>query len=958
MLRIVLVFLILVSFSFPSYSQNKSEFNDVTLSGLIQKTRVIRDTYGISHIYAQNEHDLFFMQGYVHAQDRLFQMDISRRQATGTLAELFGPELLESDVFFRTIGLRRAAERSLAIYSKRALVAARAYAEGVNAYLAQHPLPPEYAALEISEIAPWTELDVAVVAKLLAFSLSFDVTDIDRTVALRSYQQAGSVLGFDGQALFFEDLFRSQPFDLASTVPDALLESTKSISGTAPPHKHHHIDPVAAELCEKAGKKMRRIPYLRKILDRHKTNGSNEWVISGEFTQSGRPLLANDPHLELTVPSIFYPIHLNADKIDVIGSGFAGVPSVIVGHNRDIAWGTTFNELDVVDFYQEQLVPDETSPSGYSTLYMGSLEPVIPIPQQFRINLLGDGVPDNTAIVPPGDGVPAFTLIVPRRNQGPILEFDSDTGVALSVQYTGFSGTRELDSFLIIDSARNLDDFIEGLQYFDVGSENFVYADRKGNIGYFTSAEMPLREDLQANTITGLPPFFIRNGQGGNEWLPMENPQPGQAMPYEILPFEEMPQIVNPPRGWIINANNDPAGVSLDNNPLNQLRPGGGIFYLHNSFHSSYRSARITQLIQQLIEIDHQYVTFNQMQKIQADTVLRDAQVFTPYILQAWNNAQQPNAPALLAELANNQPLTEAIQRLSQWDFSTPTGIIEGYDASDHDGNLSEPSDQEITASIAATIYSVWRSQFIGNVFDSKIQAIGLPVPDDRQTIAALRHLLDNFETNQGIGASGLDFFAVPSITNADDRRDFVILKSLTDTLTLLAGPAFDPAFHLSQDQNDYRWGKLHRGMLVHPLGDVFNIPPAGGAFPPPLENFPGIPTDGGFQTVDAASHNARGQSTNEFMFYAGPTNRFVAALGEQGRVKAESIWPGGTSGVIGNPNYVNMLPLWLTNETIPLSTKRQEIIQDAQSAIVFKPDQQGKKFAELQQHPEKKVRD
>jgi penicillin amidase len=957
MLRTVLVFLFLVSFSFPSYSHNKSEPTAVTLDGLIQKTRIIRDTYGISHIHAQNEHDLFFMQGYIHAQDRLFQMDISRRQASGTLAELLGPAVLQSDVFFRTIGLRRAAERSLAIYSKRALIAARAYAEGVNAYLDQHPLPPEYAALEISQIAPWTELDVAVVAKLLAFSLSFDVTDIDRTVALRSYLQAGSVLGFDGEALFFEDLFRSQPFDLAATVPDALLESTKPTSGTKNPHKRHHIDPVAAELCEKASQKMRRIPNLRKILDSHKANGSNEWVISGEFTQSGIPLLANDPHLELSVPSIFYPIHLNANKIDVIGSGFAGVPSVIVGHNRNIAWGTTFNELDVVDFYQEQLVPDDT-PSGYSTVYMGTLEPVILIPQEFRFNLLGDDVLDNTAIAPPGDGIPAFTLIVPRRNQGPILEFDPVTGVALSVQYTGFSGTRELDSFLIIDSARNLEDFIEGLQYFDVGSENFVYADRKGNIGYFTSAEMPLREDLQANTINGLPPFFIRNGQGGNEWLPVANPQPGQAIPYEMLPFEEMPQIVNPPRGWIINANNDPAGVTLDNNPLNQFRPGGGIFYLHNSFHSSYRSARITQLIQQLIEVDHHYVTFNQMQKIQADTVLRDAQVFTPYILQAWNNAQKTDAPPLLAEFVNNQPLIEAIQRLSQWDFSTPTGIIEGYDANDLEGNLSEPSDQEITASIAATIYSIWRSQFIGNVFDSKIQAIGLPVPDDRQTIAALRHLLDNFETSQGVGASGLDFFAVPGIANANDRRDLIILKSLTDALTLLAGPAFEPAFHLSQDQNDYHWGRLHRGMLVHPLGDVFNIPPAGGAFPPPLENLPGIPTDGGFQTVDAASHNARGQSANEFMFYSGPTNRFVAKLGELGRVKAESIWPGGTSGVIGNPNYVNMLPLWLTNDTIPLPTKRQEIIQDAQLAIIFKPGKEGRRFVKLRQRPGKQRRD
>ncbi len=939
------VFLVFVSLPLHSYAHKKSDSPKVTLGGLYQKTTVIRDTDGIAHIYAKNEHDLFFMQGYIHAQDRLFQMDMSRRQAAGTLAELFGPDLLESDVFFRTIGLRRAAERSLPIYSKRAKTAIEAYTQGINAYISQHPLPPEYSALEITEAAPWTKLDVAMVGKLLAFGLSFDAVDIDRTVALLSYQQAGSELGFDGEALFFADLFRSQPFDMVSTVPDALVEFSTSDADGDKPKKRFSIDPIAADLCDKVGKKMRRIPNLRQLVD--KSKGSNEWAISGEFTETGLPLLANDPHLPLTVPSTFYPIHLNAEKIDVIGSGFAGVPSVMVGHNRDIAWGSTFNELDVVDFYQEQLVEDANSPSGFSTLYMGALEPVIPIPEEFRVNLL-DGILDNIVVVPPGNGVPAATLIVPRRNQGPILEFDPATGVALSVQYTGFSGTRELDAFLAIDSARNLEDFIEGLQYFDVGSQNFAYADRKGNIAYFTSAEMPLREDLQASIVNGLPPFFIRNGQGGNEWLPVTNPQPGQAVPYEILPFEEMPQIANPPRGWIVNANNDPAGVTLDNNPLNQLRPGGGIFYLHHNFHSSYRAARITHMIQQKIEIDHENISFADMQTIQADTVLRDAQVFTPYILQALENAQKPDAHPLLAQYLSNEQLAEAVQRLPQWDYSSPTGIAEGYDASDQDGNLSEPDAEEIAASIATTIYSVWRSRFIANVFDNKIQANGLPVPDGRQTLAALRNLLDNFDSNQGIGASGIDFFAVPNISDAEDRRDVIILQSLADALTLLASASFEPAFHLSQNQNDYRWGKLHRVVFAHPLGEPFNFPPAGGAFPPPLPDLPGIPTDGGFQSVDAANHGVRGQDVNGFMYFSGSTNRFVAALGDEGRVKAESIWPGGTSGIIGNSNYVNMLPLWLTNDTIPLLTKKQEIKQDAQQEMVFKPRKR-KKYSETQ---------
>ena len=188
--------------------------------------------------------------------------------------------------------------------------------------------------------------------------------------------------------------------------------------------------------------------------------------------------------------------------------------------------------MDVTDTYAEQLRPDPSSPSGLATVYQGQLEPVIPIPETFRQNNPGSGTPDNLTVVPPGGAIPPATLIVPRRNNGPIIQLDQAAGTALSVQYTGFSATRELDTFLIWDDARNLDDFRRGLELFDVGGQNWAYADVEGNIAYFTSAELPLREDLQAGTVNGLPPFFIRNGTGGNEWLPVQQPpaRPGHPL--------------------------------------------------------------------------------------------------------------------------------------------------------------------------------------------------------------------------------------------------------------------------------------------------------------------------------------------------------------------------------------------------------------------------------------------
>ncbi len=902
----------------------------VTLPGLQDEAQITRETNGIAHIRAENERDLFFLQGFVHAQDRLFQMDFRRRQASGTLAELLGPAALGSDVLLRAIGLRRAAARSLAALSPRTRAALEAYADGVNAFVATNPLPPEYGALELFEFAPWDPLDSVTVAKLISFGRSFDLVDIENTVNLFTYQQAGAVLGFGGTTLFFEDLFRSAPFDPASTVPDASVGpvAVRAARGhdeeRGAGSRASMIAPRALELGKAYLDRAREIPLLRRVLERHRHGGSNEWAVSGAHTTSGRPLMANDIHLALDTPSTFYPVHLHAEQIDVIGGSFAGAPFVIAGHNRRISWGAATHFMDVTDTFQEQIVPDGNSPSGLSIVHNGQLEPIIPILELFRQNTPGNGIPDDVSVVPSGGPVPPATLVAPRRNNGPIIMLDLASGTALSVQYTGFSATRELDTFLIWNEARNLDDFIRGLQFFDVGSINWAYSDVRGNIAYFSSGELPVREDLQAGTVSGLPPFFIRNGTGGNEWLPVQHLQPGQAVPFEILPFDEMPHVINPPAGFFVNANNDPIGVTLDNNPLDQLRPGGGIYYLSPLYDAGFRAGRITRLIKEKLSTGDGKISFENMQEIQADTVMPDAQVFVPHILQAFANAQAPGADPALAALAADPAVAEAVGRLRDWDFTTPTGIPEGFDAS-----------------VAATIYSVWRGQFIRNTIDAVLTPFGLPVPDSQQALAALRHLLDTFPATGGVGASGLSFFNVPGIANvpgnAADRRDVLILESLADALDRLAGPAFAAAFGGSTNQDDYRWGMLHRIVLDHPLGGPFSIPPAGGAFPSPLVGLPGIPTDGGFETVDAATHDARANGVNAFMFGSGPNDRFVSEAGP-GRVRAESSLPGGVSGVLGSPFYVNLLPAWLTNEAFPLLLRNEDIEKNATSVTTFAP--------------------
>src|SRR5438874_2934731 len=203
----------------PLSAQDMPNGHFAKLPGMSQFGMITREANGIPHVFAFNRHDLMFLNGWLHAQDRLFQMDTSRRIASGTLGELLGRDALSNDVQLRTFGLRRAAEASLAVQGTATRTSLEAYAEGVNAYVATHSLPSEYSLLEVTKIPPWTAVDSIAVGKLIAFGLSFDL-DLDPTVALISYQTAGKIVGFDGSKLF-ADTWRVAPFTKAATIPDA-----------------------------------------------------------------------------------------------------------------------------------------------------------------------------------------------------------------------------------------------------------------------------------------------------------------------------------------------------------------------------------------------------------------------------------------------------------------------------------------------------------------------------------------------------------------------------------------------------------------------------------------------------------------------------------------------------------------------------------------------------------------
>jgi penicillin G amidase len=880
----------------------KAETVDVV--GLERKATVLRDTFGVPHVFAKSEHDAYFMVGYLHAQDRLFQMDSSRRQASGTLAELLGPSALEDDAGLRTFGLRRAAVRSLAAISSQSRAVLEAYADGVNAWLAANPLPSEYAALELTKanVPPWTALDSVAIVKLLAFGLSFDLDDIDNTLRLIAYQTAGAQAGFDGQKLFFEDVMRSEPFAHAPSILPGEASGPVKTHGKAA-WSTSSLEPEVGEAAREA---------LENLPSAQADQGSNLWVVSGKKSASGRPMVASDPHLSLPSPAVFYEVGVDvrrrSERLTLYGVTFPGLPAVVHGTNGHVSWGSTVNPTDVTDVYQEQLTLAGGVP--VATTYQGSLEPTQIIPETFRANQPGNGTADDVVVI--SAGVPPATIVVPRRNNGPLISVTGTTG--LSAQFTGFSPTREVDFFRLLSRADTVAEAIDAQRYFDFGAQNWMYVDDRGNIGYKTSGEIPLREDLQAGTIAGLPPYFIRNGTGGNEWIPDPSPAEDQASAYEILPMAEMDGLVNPERGWISNANQDPTGQTFDNDPLNELRLGGGIRYITPGHSDGNRNARVTKRLQETLAGGD--ISFSEMQSIQADQQLHDAEVLTPYITAALQAAQTPGAPPALAALGADPKVQEAVARLAAWQFSTPTGIAEGYDASDPFGTRLPPTQAEIEASVATTIYSLWRGRALAAIVDGPLTVRGLGnfLPGGDQAMSALRHLLET----GGTGASGIVFF------NGPVGRDTAILGALKSALDLAASPAFAPAFDGSTNLADYRWGKLHRIVFRHPLGGPFSIP-TGAGFSDLGPGLPGVATDGGFSVVDASSHNPRASTLNGFMFGGGPARRFVAEA-RRTHPKAVQVIPGGESGNPAGPWFGNQLGLWLTDDYHEATTRRGDI--------------------------------
>lgn len=450
--------------------------------GLIKPVSVRRDRWGVAHIYAQNQHDLFFAQGLVAAQDRLFQMEMWKRAGQGRLAEVLGPSALQRDIRGRLLRYRGDMTPEYESYSPDTLEILEAFTSGINAYISTLEgksgpgLPIEFR-LAGFRPTPWTPEDC--LNRMAAFSMT------NNAFAELYHAQLVTLLGKE-QATQLLDLDPAVELDPASGV---------DFSGLMP-----------TLLKDLIGSDMR-IEFPAKARE-----GSNNWTVSGALTKSGKPIVANDPHRVIGMPSLRYMVHLVAPGWDVIGAGEPGLPGVALGHNQHIAWGFTIFGLDQQDLYLEELNPAD--PNQYRT------------ESGWRMMTV-----EKESIVVRGTAPVEVTLKFTRH--GPVVW--SDNKRALALRWIGMEpGTAGYLGSLALDRATNWKDFEAGVHRWKVPSENLVYGDTEGNIGEYSVGLSPIRKNW-----TGLLPV---PGNGKYEWT-------------GFVPYEELPHSLNPAAGFIATAN-------------------------------------------------------------------------------------------------------------------------------------------------------------------------------------------------------------------------------------------------------------------------------------------------------------------------------------------------------------------------------------------------------------------
>jgi penicillin amidase len=568
------------------------------VNGLSAPVDIVRDADAIPHIFAASKADALFGLGYAHAQDRLWQMELQRRIGHGRLSEVLGAAALPQDRFLRTVGFGRAAKTAWASTPDWAKQQIDAYVAGVNAFISTHHgsrLPPEFTLLRF-EPEPWSGVDVIVWVKMMAWDLSANYSfellrhDLMNAVGPERAAQLMPPYATDGLSIVPDELRESGG---AGSVARRREPSATSTYPTHPSHPTYPTYPAHPTYPTYSSALVSSLsegdPTVRDFLlgGAREGLGSNNWVVDGTMTATGKPLLANDPHLSARLPSTWYLAHVTGGDFDVIGATLPGSPAVALGRNRFIAWGATNVAADVEDLYREKL-----DASGTHAEFRGVQEPITVIPETIVIK-----------------GRAPVTLDVRVTRHGPLVSDAINANNAestapkpaplepLAFRWTALDADDlSVAAFLKLNEARDWTQFTGALRDFVSPSQNFVYGDVEGHIGYYAPGRIPMRASGDGSRPAD-------GWTGDAEWTGW-------------IRFEELPHLYDPPEHFIVTANHRPAGPAYPH-------------LLGLEWPEPYRAQRITDLIRGAAR----KLTSDDFARIQADTVSLHATALLPMLL-------------------------------------------------------------------------------------------------------------------------------------------------------------------------------------------------------------------------------------------------------------------------------------------------------------------------------------
>ncbi|MGY5116001.1 penicillin acylase family protein [Streptomyces sp. 900105755] len=868
-----------------SFPQTKGS---ITLDGLSGPVTVKRDGYGIPQIYASTDEDLFMAQGYVQAQDRFYEMDVRRHMTSGRLSEMFGKSQVKNDEFLRTMGWDRVAKEEydtkLSASTKKYL---QAYSKGVNAYLQGKDgkdISLEYAALGfVNDYKPeqWTPVDSVSWLKAMAWDLRGNMDDeIDRALMT-------SRLGPQQ----IKDLYPDYPYSRNQPIVQEgqydKLTKTFEQSGSTSGSETSTGTSGTTTSSSTGSALTSQLESLYNVLDDVPTAvgvngqgiGSNSWVVSGKYTITGKPLLANDPHLSASLPSVWYQMGLHCTTIsskcqyDVTGYTFAGMPGVIIGHNADIAWGMTNSGVDVTDLYLEKL-------SGDGYLYDGTTKPFTTRTETIKV---AGGASKKIVVRQTADGMPLLSdrddelVEVGKKASVDTAAPDRGDGYGIALRWTALDPGSTMDAVFAIDKASDWDSFRNAAAQFDVPSQNLVYADTKNNIGYTLPGRIPTRSSADDGSI----------------------PAPGWDSKYKWTGFikqDELPYEYNPKRGYIVTANQ--AVIDKDKYP----------YTLTTDWGYGTRSQRITDLIESKIK-DGGKISTDDMRQMQTDNSSEIAKLLVPKLLKI---------------NLDDKDVREAQKLLEGWDYTQDAdSAAAAYFNSVWRNILKLAFGNKLPKELRVKGQCLWVD---------KIDSTG-PVDDDAKVRECGERDADQAQPDGGdrwfevvrnlMNKPDSDWWKTPA--GAGDRpkadnMDELFKRAMIDARWELTAK-------LGKDIDTWSWGRLHRLFLKNQT-----LGTDGPAVVQYILNRGPWKLSGGEATVDATGWNAAGGYGVVWV----PSMRMVVNLDDFDKSKWINLT--GASGHAFSAHYTDQTGKWADGELLSWSFSDQAVDKSTSDTLVLKP--------------------